>query len=206
VHGRRPAGRRTSRIGQRDGSTCERWSLGPVEFLGGCVPISGELWDALDRFHLGAVACIREQLASNADREAQRLVLRRELDTSQTFELFDRLSAIVVRRLDRVQSGADPADPLLAACQVVAETLHTTLIRPSGRRSVQQTFDDVVEIARASRLRVRQTLLRGDWWTQDVDRWCCTARGAVALVRSGKRCGVAEPKSGTHRLVGQAVR
>jgi hypothetical protein len=62
--------------------------------VGGCVPTGRELWDALDRFHVCAVACIRDQLARNADREAQRLVLRTELDASQTFELFDRLSAI----------------------------------------------------------------------------------------------------------------
>jgi NHLM bacteriocin system ABC transporter ATP-binding protein len=173
-----------------------------------CVPTGRELWDALDRFHVCAVACIRDQLASNVDREAQRLVLRTELDASQTFELFDRLSAIVVRRLDHVQSAADPADPLLAACQVVAKTLHTTIARPAGRRSVEQAFDDVVEIARTSRLRARRTLLRGDWWMQDVGplvAWHGEGRSPVALVRSGKRYVMTEPKSGTRRVVDRAA-
>jgi NHLM bacteriocin system ABC transporter ATP-binding protein len=176
--------------------------------VGGCVPTGRELWDALDRFHVCAVVCIRDHLVSNADREAQRLVLRTELDASQTFELFDRLSAIVLRRLDRVQSAADPADPLLAACQIVAETLDTTIVRPSGRKSVQQAFDDLVEIARASRLRVRQTLLRGDWWMQDVGplvAWHGEGRSPVALVRSGKRYVMTEPKSGTRRVVDRAA-
>ena len=61
---------------------------------------------------------------------------------------------------------------------------------PVGATTGQQTFNDVVEIARASRLRVRQTLLRGDWWTRDVGplvAWHGEERSPVALVPSGRR-------------------
>ena len=171
-------------------------------------PLDGQAWDALDQFHLCAIVGIRAQLEGKADREVQRLVRRAELDTSQTYELFDRLSAVVGRSADHPPSSADPADPMLAACQIVAETIHATIARPSGRRPDQQTFNDVVEIARASRLRVRQTLLRGDWWTRDVGplvAWRGEERSPVALVPSGRRYVMAEPRSGTRRTVDLAT-
>jgi NHLM bacteriocin system ABC transporter ATP-binding protein len=179
-----------------------------ARFVSGPAPAGDALWDALDRFHVGAVAGIRDLLASHGHREAQRLVLRSELDTAHTFELFDRLSSVIVRRPDLVQSGADPADPLLAACQAVAESLHTSIVRPSARRAMQQTFEDVIEIARASRLRVRKALLRGDWWTQDVGpliAWHGEGRSPVALLRVRKRYIMIEPRSGTRRVVDRAL-
>ena len=173
-----------------------------------CAPVDRDLWDALDRFHQCAVACLRDHVASLVSREAHRLVLRNELDASQTVELFDRLSAIIVRRQDDARSVAEPADPLLAACQIVGEALTITIVRPSGRRLARQAFEDVVEIARASRLRVRKTLLRGDWWTEDAGplvAWLGEERSPVALVRSGGRYVMTEPRSGTRRVVDRSV-
>jgi NHLM bacteriocin system ABC transporter ATP-binding protein len=177
-------------------------------FAADSTPAERDLWDALDQFHECAVACLRDHLASLVGREAHRLVLRNELDASQTIELFDRLSAIIVRRRDDLRAVAEPADPMLAACQVVGEALKTTIVRPSGRRLAQQAFEDVVEIARASRLRVRRTLLRGDWWTEDAGplvAWLGEDRSPVALIRSGARYVMTEPRSGTRRLVDRAV-
>jgi NHLM bacteriocin system ABC transporter ATP-binding protein len=97
---------------------------------------------------------------------------------------------------------------MLAACQVVGEALKTTIVRPSGRRLAQQAFEDVIEVARASRLRVRKTLLRGDWWTEDVGplvAWLGEERSPVALIRSGARYVMTEPRSGTRRLVDRSV-
>ena len=97
---------------------------------------------------------------------------------SQTFETFERLSAIVVRRFDRAEIKANPSDPLLAACQIVAEAVRAPFIAPSRPASARQSLADVLEIA-AARLRVRRTLLRGEWWKLDVGplvAWHGTAR------------------------------
>jgi NHLM bacteriocin system ABC transporter ATP-binding protein len=66
----------------------------------------------------------------------------------------------------------------------------------------------VVEIARASRLRVRRTLLRGDWWLQDAGplvAWLGEQRSPVALTRSGARYVMTEPRTGTRRPVDSAL-
>ena len=72
------------------------------------MPDAEVLWRAVDQFHGCAMVCIRDYLARDVGRETQRLVRRSELTTAQTFESFDRLSAIVVRRFDRVEVETDP--------------------------------------------------------------------------------------------------
>lgn len=84
----------------------------------------------------------------------------------------------------------DSEDPLFGACQAAADALRVPIVRPPGRVPNQCEFADVIEIARASRLRVRRTLLRGNWWTRDVGplvAWHGEARNPVALVRSRRR-------------------
>lgn len=174
----------------------------------GRVPSDGELWEALDHFHLCAIDCLRGFLADSAAREVQRLVRRTALDTTQQSELFARLSSIVVPVRDRVESVSDAADPLLIACQLVGLAIHSPILRPPGRTPAKQGYAEVVEIARASRLRTRQTLLRGDWWMEDAGAllaWRGEARRPVALVRSRNRYVMTEPETGTRQFIDQAL-
>lgn len=162
------------------------------------------LWDALDHFHRCAMACIQDWLKSSTDHERYRLDRRTELTTSQAFDLFDRLSAIIIQRSNHVETLADLSDPLLAACRAVAEGIQIAIVRPPGRSPALQAFADVVEIARASRVRVRRTLLRGDWWNQDVGplvAWHGGARDPVALVRVSGRYTMIGPKTAMRRQV-----
>lgn len=172
-------------------------------------PDPAVLWRAIDQFHLGVVAGIRDYLARDAGRETQRLLRRDELSASQTFETFDRLSAIVVRRFDRAEIKAGPSDPLLAACQIVAEAVRSPFTAPSRPASARHDFADVVEIARAARLRVRRTLLRGEWWKLDVGplvAWHGTERNPVALIRGARgRYVLIEAATGTHRAVDRSL-
>lgn len=173
------------------------------------MPDAEELWRAVDQFHGCAMVCIRDYLARDAGQETQRLVRRNELTTSQTFESFDRLSAIVVRRFDRVEVETDPSDPLLAACRTVAEAGRAPFVVAPRPASAQQEFADVIEIARTARLRVRQTLLRGEWWKQDVGpllAWYGEERHPVALIRGGRgRYTLIDPSAGTRSPVDRSV-
>ena len=173
------------------------------------MPDGEVLWRAVDQFHGCAMVCIRDYLARDVARETQRLVRRSELTTAQTFESFDRLSAIVVKRLGRVDVETDPSDPLLAACRIVAEACRAPFIVASRPAPAQQEFADVIEIARTARLRVRRTLLRGQWWKQDVGpllAWHGDERHPVALIR-GARGGYAmiDPSTGTRRPVDRSL-
>ncbi len=173
------------------------------------MPDGADLWQAVDRFHVCAMACIRSRLAAVAGREAQRLDRRIELTRTHTYELFDELSAVIVRPSDRARPEADATNSLLAACREVANAIQVTIVRPPGRTPSQQGFTDLVEIARASRLRVRRTLLRANWWRQDVGPlvgWHGEARNPVALVPTSRhRYLMIDPGSGARRLVDEKL-
>ncbi|MDE2332344.1 MAG: NHLP bacteriocin export ABC transporter permease/ATPase subunit, partial [Bradyrhizobium sp.] len=99
---------------------------------------------------------------------------------------------------------------LLAACQIVAEAVRSPFVASPRPAPARHDFADVIEIARIARLRVRRTLLRGDWWTQDVGpllAWHGEQRHPVALLRGTGRRGytMIEPATGTHRALDRSL-
>jgi len=111
-------------------------------------PDADVLWRAVDQFHLGVMASIRDRMARDVGQETQRLVRRSDLTTAQTYESFERLSAIVVRRSDRAKIEADPSDPLLAACRMVAEANRSPFIgscRSDKRASIPRPLAPLIQ-------------------------------------------------------------
>jgi len=168
-----------------------------------------ERWPAIDQFHLRAMMCIQHSLAADASHETQRLLRRAEISRSQTKEVFEQLSAVIVRRSERDRASTDAHDPLLAVCRMVGDAINASIVRPGERSPVRQEFEDIIEIARASRLRVRRTLLRGDWWNRDVGplvAWHGDERNPVALMPAPRgRYVMVEPGLGVNRVINEAV-
>jgi NHLM bacteriocin system ABC transporter ATP-binding protein len=173
----------------------------------GHMPSGENLWRAIDQFHLCVMACIHRRLSFEADQEQQRLVRRIELARLRTGELFDELSAVIVRTPERNRTSVD-ADPLLSACRMVTDAMQVPIARPPERISAREEFEDILEIARASRLRVRRILLRQNWWKLDVGplvAWYGQGRNPVALIRSGRHYLMKEPGSDTRRVVNATI-
>jgi NHLM bacteriocin system ABC transporter ATP-binding protein len=171
-------------------------------------PTGSALHEVLYHFHRCAAACIRERLRQNADLESQRLIRRTELTKSRAIDMFDRLSAIVIRPSEHVEAAVDVSDPLLAACRTATRDLQIPILAPPARSSTQQTFTDVIEIARASRLRVRRIQLRRGWWHRDAGSlvgWYGARRDPVALVRISGRYIMIGPGAATRRPVDRAA-
>ncbi|ACA14676.1 ABC transporter related [Methylobacterium sp. 4-46] len=176
--------------------------------LSPCAAPEGDLLAlAVDRFHRAAAAALHGEAAGQPTRDAARLARRADLDAARAAELFGRLGSIVVRR-DAPPAAVDPEDPLMAACALVAGTMAAPLTRPAGRVRTARDYRDVVEIARASRLRVRRVLLRAEWWRQDAGpllAWRGEAGAPVALLRERRAYLMVDPATGERRRVDAAL-
>ena len=169
-----------------------------------------ELWSAMDRFHIVAMANIRLILRGVAEAESQRIALKEELTTAKRQELVTTLAAMVVPRQRGDESvPAITADPLLAACQAVGGASGVSIVSPSHRQPLQCEFSDIFEIARASKLRVRRTLLRPDWWrytTGPLVGWLQSSGQPVAIIPDGRhRYSLIEGRTGNRRSIDAAT-
>ena len=171
-------------------------------------PASEELWLSTDRFHLLAMECIRCRLAAQADVERGRLSDRANLADKTRLEFFNKLASVIAPRLRRAQHEEASVGRIFAVCRAVAEASGATIVYPPGRRLTHHDFDDVMAIARASRLRVRRTLLRPDWWHWDggpLIAWRGEARHPVALIPTSRGYVVLEPGSPEYRVVNESL-
>jgi NHLM bacteriocin system ABC transporter ATP-binding protein len=157
--------------------------------------LSGEaLWSGLDAFHAIVRARLEHVLEQAARAEQERLAGTQAANQSAVETAAHRLTAILNQEI----AGTAPEDaheaPLLTACRLVGQAL---------RIPVQSTRGDIHEIARASRVRVRQVALQGDWWRQECGPLVAFTRDGeqpVALL-PGRRGGyqVVDPAARTRR-------
>ncbi|MEO1299890.1 MAG: ABC transporter transmembrane domain-containing protein, partial [Cyanobacteria bacterium J06636_16] len=97
----------------------------------------------------------------------QRLSLRR---FQQRQQLNRDVTQKVVRSLAGVLEGDDLQEiesPLLAAAGAVGKALGVTIQPPAPSENTARTKEPLEAIARASQLRLRRVLLRGQWWQKD---------------------------------------
>ena len=98
----------------------------------------------------------------------QRLSLRR---FRQRQQLNQEVTQKVVRSLAGVLDGSDRCpdtdSPLLAAAGAVGKALGVTIQPPAPSENPARTQEPLDAIARASQLRLRRVLLRGQWWQKD---------------------------------------
>jgi ATP-binding cassette subfamily C protein len=167
------------------------------------------IWPSIDQFHLGIVECVRDRLLGERQREGDRLVDRTNLAASQTLEAFDRLSGIIVRRFDHAEADAVHPDRLLGVCRIIGAEIGTPIAVSTRAENGRQDFATLVEVAQNSRLRLRQVLLREEWWKLDggpLVGWYGEQRDPVALIYQPKRGYVMiDPQTRLRRRVDRAV-
>jgi len=183
---------------------------------GGCVantsasgPNADLIWPTIDQFHLGIVECVRDRLLGERRREGERLSDRTSLVASQTLETFDRLSSVIVRRFDHADASTAYTDRLLGACRIIGVESRTPIDVSARADSHRQDFAALVEIAQAARLRLRQVLLRAEWWKLDAGPlvgWHGETRNPVALIYEPKRGYIMiDPQTRRRRFVDRSV-
>ncbi|NEZ64805.1 NHLP bacteriocin export ABC transporter permease/ATPase subunit [Leptolyngbyaceae cyanobacterium CCMR0082] len=124
-----------------------------------------EFMQGLNLFHQYALEVIEEGWQTDRQRGEQQFTARQQLNQEVTQTALQGLVSVL-----QPSSGdyllADT--PLLRVAGAVGHALGVKIEPPAESEQAQQVKEPLEAIARASQLRMRQVLLRGRWWRQDV--------------------------------------
>ncbi|MES2176462.1 MAG: NHLP bacteriocin export ABC transporter permease/ATPase subunit [Gemmatimonadota bacterium] len=145
--------------------------------------------------------------AMQADRER----LRRKADQERELEALSMTGLASVLGTSR---GAAPplletSDPLLAACRLVGDSARIVFRAPPSWEESGRWRDRLGAICRASRVRHRRVVLRGEWWSTDCGpllAYRSEGNAPVALLSSVEGIyTLRDPATGTSEIVTKEV-
>lgn len=125
------------------------------------------VWNSLEHFHSIAL----RYLALNHSQAEYEEQLRLKQKAGQEADLLDRafsyLATAAEGKTKHIDEGIN--DPLEIACHLVGEQMGITIKTPpvAARNISNSRIQLLNEIARASRVRIRQVLLRDEWWLKE---------------------------------------
>jgi NHLM bacteriocin system ABC transporter ATP-binding protein len=140
------------------------------------------LWTGLAELHRYLLRWLRWVESSEAETALQRFQARQALNQQVTQDTIRNLAAVLQPQQD---SYLMANTPLLIAAGAVGKALGVTIEPPMQSEDVQRLREPLEAIARASRLRLRQVLLRDRWWQKDggpILAYTSQARHPVALL------------------------
>jgi NHLM bacteriocin system ABC transporter ATP-binding protein len=129
---------------------------------------AGSSLPRLKAFHTTLMHCLAGALSNAKSIEASRLAKRASQTAEKLEGVLSRFVDIVNRML-AVRKPTDFDDPLVTACAAVCQQLGIK-IEPSpalNRRRSGDTALTVEHVAGIARFRVRNVMLRGEWWLED---------------------------------------
>lgn len=161
-----------------------------------------DFWDSVQQFHrfvLESMSIIEQRKIVT---ERERLEQKADDEAVSLQHAFLNLAAVV--KPEKADVLTDTRDPLLAVCQTIGKYLNLAFVTYPG--SKQSTLN---EIARASKIKFRQVLLRGDWQRRDngpLLAYRSEDKQPVALLpASQKSYVIVDPAAGTRQNVTASV-
>ncbi|MEO0532728.1 MAG: NHLP bacteriocin export ABC transporter permease/ATPase subunit [Cyanobacteria bacterium P01_A01_bin.123] len=148
------------------------------------------------QFHRYFLQQLIQLEAKATEVERRRFEARQELDQQATQTTVQDLAAVL--QADDLPFRAEDG-PLLMAAGAVGRAMGVTIEPPARSENLERLKEPLEAIARASQLRLRRVLLRGQWWTQDGGPILAYTRGdrhPVALLPvSAKAYELFDPKA-----------
>ncbi|MDZ7966136.1 MAG: NHLP bacteriocin export ABC transporter permease/ATPase subunit [Nostoc sp. DedSLP03] len=122
------------------------------------------LLEGLSQFHTQLLEYINFLEQQETQEELQRLTERERLNRQVTAEALGELaSSLGTQEANFFLEGA----PLLAVAGAVGRSLGVKIRPPAKSENLKRVKEPLEAIVRASRLRMRQILLRDNWWQKD---------------------------------------
>ncbi|WP_019503710.1 NHLP bacteriocin export ABC transporter permease/ATPase subunit [Pleurocapsa sp. PCC 7319] len=123
-----------------------------------------DLLEGISLFHRHFLFCNRLIQKQEQNDELKRLAALDNLNQQVTAEALGELASPLASQKDNLIIGDTP---LLIAAGAVGRSLGMKISPPGQSEDLSRLEDPLQAVARASRLRTRQVLLRDNWWEQD---------------------------------------
>ncbi len=122
------------------------------------------MFAGIAQFHAHCLQVIQQIITEQAQSDLQHFQQRQQLNQKNTQQTLQGLASLLKPEDD---SYLTADTPLLIAAGAVGKSLGVKISPPSTSENMAQLKEPLEAIARASQLRLRQVLLRGDWWKKD---------------------------------------
>jgi NHLM bacteriocin system ABC transporter ATP-binding protein len=164
------------------------------------LPDSATLLGGLSQLHKLLLNCVKFQEKQEQTEELQRLNAQESLNRQVTVTALSELaSPLMAQSANLFASGA----PLLVAAGAVGKALKVTIRPPAASEDPSRVKEPLEAIARSSRLRLRQVLLRDNWWSTDCGPLVAyrNDQPVALLLTSANRYEILDPETETRTLV-----
>ena len=118
----------------------------------------------IEQFHSYALATVEQLINQQNNHDFQQFETRKQLNQQSTQDTLTGLASLLKPEDNRYLFAPTP---LLIAAGAVGHAMGVEVLPPQASEDLQQLKEPLAAIARASQLRLRQVLLRGQWWRQD---------------------------------------
>ena len=118
----------------------------------------------ITQFHHYCLKLIEQIGLAQSQSAAQQFQQRQQLNEQSTQHALQGLAHLLQPENDSYLAAETP---LLVAAGAVGHALGVNILPPSRSENLAQVKEPLAAIARASQLRLRSVLLRGQWWQQD---------------------------------------
>jgi len=159
----------------------------------------------LSVFHslsLQALGARREKIEQA---EVTRLQRKNDARSATVNRALRQLGSVLNTGTEAEAGAAATGMDVLAACQLIGHRLQVEMRLPKGFTPSGDPLNDAGVLARASKIRFREVILKGTWWKEDNGPLLAFGPSkqeggpliALALMRSGRAYYVYDPEKGT---------
>ncbi|MBL4692427.1 MAG: NHLP bacteriocin export ABC transporter permease/ATPase subunit [Magnetovibrio sp.] len=120
----------------------------------------------LNAFNAVIFNAIKVDFERREIKEINRLKAKQENDIALMDGSIRKL-ADVVQMTKTPEARSSALDPLFIACQCIGKVLDITFVEHPDAKTERGRINPLSDIAKASRVRSRKVVLKGEWWTKD---------------------------------------
>jgi NHLM bacteriocin system ABC transporter ATP-binding protein len=125
-------------------------------------------WQGLSAFHEMALCALYRGQATIENKERTQLRAKMDSDAAlMEHGLLQLASVLAPKELAKAVPEECVSDPLLLACRIVGRRLNLKISPPRNLPTAAAHKEPILDIAKASSLRLRRVMLKGEWWKHD---------------------------------------